>query len=116
VFHCVLQSLCYNLANIHKITPNIHEVIAFTKWLGVKQTAKCATCEVWVVCAYLDPWNKYFSSSKFYVNLHTCIPCHQEQFSLLRVGSKSAPINSEKSMTELNGPHFSEFGRPRIQL
>jgi hypothetical protein len=30
------------------------------------------------------------------------------------VGTNSAPINSEKSMTELNGPHFSEFGRLRI--
>jgi hypothetical protein len=37
VFHCVLQSLCYNLADMYKITPNIHEVIAFTKWLSVKQ-------------------------------------------------------------------------------
>jgi hypothetical protein len=27
----------YNLADMHKITPNIHEVIAFTKWLSVKQ-------------------------------------------------------------------------------
>jgi hypothetical protein len=37
VFHCILQSLCYNLADVHKITPNIYEVIAFTKWLSVKQ-------------------------------------------------------------------------------
>jgi hypothetical protein len=37
VFHCVLQSLCYNLADMHKISPNIHEVIAFTKWLSVEQ-------------------------------------------------------------------------------
>jgi hypothetical protein len=31
--------------------------------------------------------------------------------SLLKVGTNYAPINSEKSTTELNGPHFSEFGR-----
>jgi hypothetical protein len=31
--------------------------------------------------------------------------------SLLRVGTNSAYINSEKSTTELNGPHFSEFGK-----
>jgi hypothetical protein len=37
VSHCVLQSLWYNLADMHKITPNILEVIAFTKWLSVKQ-------------------------------------------------------------------------------
>jgi hypothetical protein len=30
---------------------------------------------------------------------------------LLEVLSYSAPINFEKSMTELNGPHFIEFGR-----
>jgi hypothetical protein len=29
--------------------------------------------------------------------------------SLLGVGTNSAYINSEKSTTELNGPHFSEF-------
>jgi hypothetical protein len=37
-----------------------------------------------------------------------------ETISLLRVGTNSAPINSEKSTTELNGPHFSEFGRLQI--
>jgi hypothetical protein len=42
-----------------------------------------------------------------------------ETISLLRVGKfyvNSAAINSEKSMTELNGPHISEFGRLRIEL
>jgi hypothetical protein len=34
--------------------------------------------------------------------------------SILGVGTNSDPINSEKSTTELNGPHFSEFGRLRI--
>jgi hypothetical protein len=29
-----------------------------------------------------------------------------ETISLLRVGTNSAPINSEKSMTELNGPYY----------
>jgi hypothetical protein len=37
VFHCVLQSLGYNLDDMNKINLNIHEVIAFTKWLSVKQ-------------------------------------------------------------------------------
>jgi hypothetical protein len=31
VFHCVLQSLFYNLYDMHKLTPNIHEVMAFPK-------------------------------------------------------------------------------------
>jgi hypothetical protein len=37
VFHCVLHPLCYNLTDMHKLTPNTHEVIAFSKWLSVKQ-------------------------------------------------------------------------------
>jgi hypothetical protein len=36
--------------------------------------------EVCVVYANLDHWKKYFPSSKFYVNFHTCRPCHQGQF------------------------------------
>jgi hypothetical protein len=38
------------------------------------------------------------------------------KFSILEVWSDTAPINSEKSTTELNGPHFTEFGRLRIKL
>jgi hypothetical protein len=34
--------------------------------------------------------------------------------SLLIVETNSASINSEKSTTELNGSHFSEFGKLRI--
>jgi hypothetical protein len=34
--------------------------------------------------------------------------------SLLVVWSESASINSEKSMTELNGPHYTELGGLRI--
>jgi hypothetical protein len=34
--------------------------------------------------------------------------------SLLGVWSDSAPINSEKSTTELNGPHYTELGILRI--
>jgi hypothetical protein len=32
------------------------------------------------------------------------------------VWSDFAPINSEKSTTDLNGPHFTELERLRIQL
>jgi hypothetical protein len=34
--------------------------------------------------------------------------------SLLRVGTNSAPINSEKSMTEVNGPHYTELEKLQI--
>jgi hypothetical protein len=37
VFHGALQTLHYDLIDIHKLTPNIPEVIALTKWLSVKQ-------------------------------------------------------------------------------
>jgi hypothetical protein len=36
--------------------------------------------------------------------------------SLLGVWSDSAPINFEKSTTELNGPHITEFGRLNLTL
>jgi hypothetical protein len=49
VFHCVLQSLFYNLADMYKITPNIYEVIAFTKWLGVKQILRNVLSKVYAV-------------------------------------------------------------------
>jgi hypothetical protein len=34
--------------------------------------------------------------------------------SLLGVWSDTAPINAEKSMTELNGPRFTEIERPNF--
>jgi hypothetical protein len=36
--------------------------------------------------------------------------------SLLIVGINSTQINSEKSTTKLNGPHFSEFGILNLTL
>jgi hypothetical protein len=49
VFHCVLQHLCYNLANMHNLTPNIHEVMAFPKWLSVKQNLRKVLSEICAV-------------------------------------------------------------------
>jgi hypothetical protein len=37
VFHCALQTFLYDLIDMHKLTPKIQEVIAFTKWLTDKQ-------------------------------------------------------------------------------
>jgi hypothetical protein len=37
VLHGALQTLHYDLIDMHKLTPNIQEVIAFTKWLSDKQ-------------------------------------------------------------------------------
>jgi hypothetical protein len=36
------------------------------------------------------------------------------KFSLLGVWSDSTPINSERSTTKLNGPHFTKIGRLQI--
>jgi hypothetical protein len=37
VLHGALQILHYDLIDMHKLTPNIQEVIAFPNWLSVKQ-------------------------------------------------------------------------------
>jgi hypothetical protein len=80
VFHGALQTLHYDINDMHNPTPNIQEVIVFTKWLSDKQILPKSESEVYAVWPHLDPRNKCFPSSKFYVNLHTCRPCHQEQF------------------------------------
>jgi hypothetical protein len=39
----------YNLADMHKLTPNITEVMTFPKWLSVKQNLRevlCGICPV----------------------------------------------------------------------
>jgi hypothetical protein len=40
VFHYILQLFFYNFADMHKLTPNIHEVMAFSLWLSVKQNMR----------------------------------------------------------------------------
>jgi hypothetical protein len=37
VLHGALRTLHYDLIDMHKLTPNIQEVIAFPNWLSVKQ-------------------------------------------------------------------------------
>jgi hypothetical protein len=39
VLHGALQTFHYDLIDMHKLTPNIQEVIAFTMWLSVKQNS-----------------------------------------------------------------------------
>jgi hypothetical protein len=45
VLHGALQTLHYDLIDMHKLTLNIQEVIAFTKWLSDKQIQR--KCAVW---------------------------------------------------------------------
>jgi hypothetical protein len=49
VFHCVLQPLCYYLDDMHKLTPNIHEVMAFPKRQSVKQNLRKVRSEICAV-------------------------------------------------------------------
>jgi hypothetical protein len=62
VFHCALKTLNYDLIDMHKLTPKIQEVIAFTKWLSDKQIQrKCASLEsglhsrVWTLGTIVSP-------------------------------------------------------------
>jgi hypothetical protein len=49
VFHCALQTLHCYIIDMHKLTPKIQEVIAFTKWLTDKQIQqKRAKSGIWV--------------------------------------------------------------------
>jgi hypothetical protein len=44
VLHGALQTLHYNLIDMHKLTPKIQEVIAFTMWLSDKQIQRKCGC------------------------------------------------------------------------
>jgi hypothetical protein len=44
VLHGALQTLNYDIIVIHKLTPNIQEVIAFPIWLSVKQKSAETVC------------------------------------------------------------------------
>jgi hypothetical protein len=49
VLHDALQTLHYDLIDMHKLTLKIQEVIAFTKWLTDKQIQqKRAKSGIWV--------------------------------------------------------------------
>jgi hypothetical protein len=49
VLHGALKSLHYDLIDMHKLTPKIQEVIAFTKWLTDKQIQqKRDTSGIWI--------------------------------------------------------------------
>jgi hypothetical protein len=37
VFHGVLQTLHYDVIDMHKLTPSIQKIIAFTMWVSDKQ-------------------------------------------------------------------------------
>jgi hypothetical protein len=48
VLHGALQTLHYDLIDMHKLIPKIQEVISFTMWLSDKQTLrKCAKSGIW---------------------------------------------------------------------
>jgi hypothetical protein len=52
VLHAALQILYYDLIEMHKLTPNIQEVIAFTKWLSDKQILRNVLSEVCCIAIF----------------------------------------------------------------
>jgi hypothetical protein len=59
--HGALQALQYDIIDMHKLTANIQEVIAFPVWLSVKQ--KSAETVVWNLCciALFEPLEQILS-------------------------------------------------------
>jgi hypothetical protein len=49
VIHGNLQCLCYDLVDIHKLSPQIDEVIEFPRRLNVKQILEKISSGNWVV-------------------------------------------------------------------
>jgi hypothetical protein len=50
VLHGALQTFHYDLIDMDKLTHDIQEVIAFTKWLSDKQIQrKCAKSGIWII-------------------------------------------------------------------
>jgi hypothetical protein len=39
----------YNLADMHKLTPNLHKVMAFPRWLSAKQNLRKVLSEICAV-------------------------------------------------------------------
>jgi hypothetical protein len=48
VLHGALQILHYDVIDMHKLTPNIPEVIALIKWLSDKQILRNVLSGIWV--------------------------------------------------------------------
>jgi hypothetical protein len=67
VIHGDLQFLHYDLVDIHKLTLKIQEVMKFRRWLIVKLILKkFSSLKIVLYSSILEPWNKYFLSSKFF--------------------------------------------------
>jgi hypothetical protein len=60
VLHGALQTLHYDLIDMHKLTAKIQEVITFTKWLSDKQTAKMCQVRNLDYIAIFGPMEKLF--------------------------------------------------------
>jgi hypothetical protein len=96
VFHCALQTLHCDLIDIHKLTPKIQEVIAFTRWLTDKEIQqKCAVWNVGYIAIFgpLEQLSPQLQILCKFAHLYTMT---SGTISLLEVGTNSALINSEK--------------------
>jgi hypothetical protein len=90
---------------MNMLTPKIEEVIAFTKWLSDKQiSAKRAVWNLGYIAIFgpLEQMSPHLQILYKFAHLWTMTLGTN---SLLKVETKSAYINFEKSTTKSNGPH-----------
>jgi hypothetical protein len=85
VVHRGPQSFHHNLINMHKITPNILEVIAFPNWLSVKQNPQNLLSLESVLYSHI--WTLQTNTSGAQEFLKICILVEQAMSNNLSFGS-----------------------------
>jgi hypothetical protein len=109
--HCYTQSFHYKLVDMHKLNPNIQEVMTFPNWLSAKQNLQqMPSLDSVLYNPFCTLETNTSLAPNFFRFAHMKV-MSSETISLLRVWSNSILLNSEKSTTELNGPHLTEIGR-----
>jgi hypothetical protein len=110
VIHGDLQFLHYDLVDIYKLTPKIQEVMKFLRWLIVKLILE-KNYRVWKLgcIALIGAMKQILSELNFFFRFPHLYNSLWGTLSLLEVWSQSIPINSEKILTKLNGPHYTEL-------
>jgi hypothetical protein len=80
-----LQTLHFDLWNTHNLTPKIWEDMTFQRLLNVKPSSRNLSGNGFIELC-LDPWNKYFPSSRIFVDLYTYRTSFEEHFLFWKCG------------------------------
>jgi hypothetical protein len=105
VLHGALQILLYDHIDMHRLTLKIQEVITFTMWLTDKQiSAKRAVWNLGYI-AIFGPLEQLSPQLQILCKFSHLYTMTSGTNFLLEVETNSAYINSEKLITEPNGPH-----------